>query len=257
VTKISRPVIYTAILAVAAYAVVVVTEPSKTTKKVTKKPFASRKLGTKAEQFLPEDYKAKYARLPNTVRDSFRPIVIGAGGSRLLEPLRLDGLPIAFTGGDPNWRYTGTAEVNGVREALIENTATGESVWLRIGQAWKNAVLTSIESEAVVMIGPGNITKRLRLGESDPIKPLNVAANTPSRTTLPGGNNRNLGGGGPMSPMGSPFGMLGAFTGGGSGNSNDGFDGGPGGGPGGPGGGPGGPGGPGGGFGGPGFDGGD
>ena len=75
-----------------------------------------------------------------------------------------------MTGGEANWRYTGTAQINGVREALLENSSTGESVFLRVGQSWKQAVLKKIENEAVVMTGPGGFTQRLQLGEQEPAK---------------------------------------------------------------------------------------
>lgn len=163
--KISRPVLYTALLGALAYAVVLYTEPD--SKRAPAKPKRTTVATTSKSLFTEEDYKRTFDRYEAEPRNAFKPVVARLSGNEALLAQRLDGLPTAFTGGDPNWRYTGTATIDGVRVALIENTVTGDGVFLHEGESWKQAILTKIEDEAIVMVGPGGGVRRIRLGEPD------------------------------------------------------------------------------------------
>lgn len=163
--KISRPVLYTALLGALAYAVVLYTEPD--SKRAPAKPKRTTVATTSKSLFTEEDYKMTFDRYEAEPRNAFKPVVARLSGNEALLAQRLDGLPTAFTGGDPNWRYTGTATIDGVRVALIENTVTGDGVFLHEGESWKQAILTRIEDEAIVMVGPGGGVRRIRLGEPD------------------------------------------------------------------------------------------
>jgi len=61
--KISRPVVYTAVLAVVGYTVFAMTQPGKPSTTARHKTPASKKLGAKTDLFAPQDYTAKFARL--------------------------------------------------------------------------------------------------------------------------------------------------------------------------------------------------
>ncbi|HRI44737.1 MAG TPA: hypothetical protein PLL78_14530 [Fimbriimonadaceae bacterium] len=162
--KVSRPVLYTALLGVLAYAVVVYTEPE--SKRPPAKPKRTTLASTTNAQFTKEDYDRRFDSYNAELKNAFKPGIVRLGGDSLLAQ-RLDGVPTALTGGDPNWRYTGTATIDGVRVALIENSATAEGVFLHEGESWKQAVLTKIDDEAIVMVGPGGGVRRIRLGEPD------------------------------------------------------------------------------------------
>lgn len=162
--KVSRPVLYTALLGVLAYAVVVYTEPD--SKRAPAKPKRTTVASPANAQFTKEDYDRRFDSYDAELRNAFKPGIVRLGGDSLLAQ-RLDGLPTALTGGDPNWRYTGTATIDGVRVALIENSVTSEGVFLHEGESWKQAVLTKIDDEAIVMVGPGGGVRRIRLGEPD------------------------------------------------------------------------------------------
>jgi len=189
VAKISRPILYTALLGALAYAVVLYTEPE--AKRGTAKPKRSSVASNANTQFTEEDYQRRFEPYKAELKNAFKPVVARLSGNDALLAQRLDGLPTAFTGGDPNWRYTGTATIDGLRVALVENSVTGEGVFLHEGESWKQAILTKIEDEAIVMVGPGGGVRRIRLGEPDidpdPVPMTNAAA--PVAPMRVGGNN--------------------------------------------------------------------
>lgn len=163
--KVSRPVIYTAVLGAVAYGVVILTEPDTPNRTNRPRPAATAQSNIRTSDLIQqEDYNANFPRLLGAPRDSFRPLVVRASGTTPLSAARLDAVPAAFAGGDPNWRYTGNASIDGVSVALLENDATGDGVFLRVGEAWKRLVLTAIEPEAIVLTGPGGAVRRVRLG---------------------------------------------------------------------------------------------
>lgn len=168
--KVSRPVVYTAVLAVVAYGVVVLTEPETPTGKARAKAVRP-KAEAKAGLFTEEDRTAKFTPLGQTTRNGFRPLVIreGAGGS--LDASRSDGVPAAFAGGDPNWRYTGMAEVNGVKQALLENASNGDAVFLRVGESWKQTMLRAIASDSIELVGPNGTVRTITLGVAEEAAP--------------------------------------------------------------------------------------
>lgn len=63
---------------------------------------------------------------------------------------RSGSLPTNLTNGESGWTFTGTMTVDGSTNALIENPGTGDGVFLRVGQTWKNARLTSVKEKALV-----------------------------------------------------------------------------------------------------------
>ena len=115
--------------------------------------------GTKTADTLlrPEDYTASFPPVNVVPRDAFKPLVakttVTLKGQAT--PLGQNGIPSAFAGGDGNWIYTGNAVVDGVPNALLENTTTQEGVFLRPGERWKSLTLASVTANRIQVIGPG------------------------------------------------------------------------------------------------------
>jgi hypothetical protein len=63
--------------------------------------------------------------------------------------------PNALPGiGGGSWIFTGTAEVDGKRMALIENGTTGEGQFLQVGDAWGQYSVSSISDNTLRMRTP-------------------------------------------------------------------------------------------------------
>jgi hypothetical protein len=163
--KISKPVLYTVLLGVAALIFVYATEPDPAPAGTGTKRTATKTVNKKADVYLPEDYKAKFASLNEVPKDAFHPLVVRKTSGTQASPPDPDGIPFDATGGEPDWHYTGLVEVNGTKMALIENDSTGEGVYLRRGDRWKKIVVSSISDEALILVGPGGTPFRIKLGE--------------------------------------------------------------------------------------------
>lgn len=138
---------------------------SSTSTKKKKTPAKADKSG-----FLPEDYEAKFASYTSPVRNSFTPLVAKKTITPNVPPAGGAALPSGFipgtlTGGEGNWMYTGYAEVDGVRQGLLENSSTSESVFLRPGQKWKQLVVRSVAAENMVVTGPDGTNVTLPVGD--------------------------------------------------------------------------------------------
>ena len=164
--KLSRPVIYTALGAIVVAAFVMTGEPpakSASTRAKAKKT-TPKKVQT---EFLPEDYK----------KEAFQPIVIVAPNkfaplvqktkTSMDYALAPDSVPAELAGGDPNWVYTGTAEVDGKPTALVDNRVTGESEFINQGQKWKRATVAQILPQGLILAGPSGKKVKLTLGSGD------------------------------------------------------------------------------------------
>jgi len=169
-----------------------------TPKRVTKKRVVASST-KKADEFLPIDYKAKYASYTEEAKDAFKPLVLrssDAGRSVMDTP---GDIPLALTGGEPNWRYTGVAEIDGVPNALLDNSGTGEGVFLKAGERWKKATVLTVTRDSVVLQGEDGVAKEIRLadfgGKDDdenskdaPVKPpISGAIGGLSVNPVPGG----------------------------------------------------------------------
>ena len=92
---------------------------------------------------LPADLKAHFPRYAGGTRDPFAPGVVIAHALPK---------PAAAPAGraQTGWALTGINSVNGVASALIENSATGESVFLQPGDQWNGLRVVSIKSDRVL-----------------------------------------------------------------------------------------------------------
>jgi hypothetical protein len=197
--KISKPILY---LGLAAIGVVgyFMTEPETAKQTSVPKPKAKTSKKQEAGKFLEVDYKITRADLPKLAsldKNTFSPIIARQDG--LGDLTQEGGIPADFAGGDGNWVCTGTAEVDGVRMALIENKSTGEGEFLRAGQSWKSAVVSQILDDGVVMAGPGgNVVSIMVLEEQWNPEPEAAPEVAPVAPTNIPGMNGPIGGNAPM-----------------------------------------------------------
>ena len=186
---------------VATPILLMLTDSPKTTKKPITPAARPVSASSKKDAYLPEDYTAKFDNVSTDLKNSFKPDIVNKALIGALTPLGDNGIPSAFSGGETTWIYTGNAEIDGVPNALIENTATGEGVFLRPNEKWRNLVLIEVSGERIVVEGPGGVTRTLSMplfsGPTSnnigvtPLPPLGVQppTGTPTApgTTRPGG----------------------------------------------------------------------
>lgn len=77
-----------------------------------------------------------------------------------------DAVPSAFAGGEAGWSFTGIVDTNGLTQALLENRGSDASVFLSVGQVWKNLQVEGIGSSTLSVRGPDGSIKLLRLSET-------------------------------------------------------------------------------------------
>lgn len=193
--KISRPILYVGLAAIGVIGYFM-TEPEPTKQTSAPKPKAKVAKKQDTSKFLEVDYKITRADLPKLAsleKNTFRPIIARQSG--LGELVQEGGIPPDFAGGDGNWVCTGTAEVDGVRMALVENKSTGEGEFLKEGQTWKSAVVSKVLEDGVVMAGPGGNVISIMVLEEEYIEPEPIVE--PAVPTSIPGMNGPIGGNAP------------------------------------------------------------
>lgn len=138
--KISRPAVYTAVAAVSIYAVVLLTQPDAPTP--THKRLTVRRARADADALSAADLSAHFARYHAGKRNPFL--------SKL--PAAKPPVGAAAGGGRGEWVLTGINIINGVPNALVENGATGDSVFLRPGDRWRGLRVLSIGTDAIAFL---------------------------------------------------------------------------------------------------------
>lgn len=142
----------------------------------------------KTELFQPEDYTAKFASIDTATTNAFRPL-LSKKDAENQKPAPPNFIPASFAGGDANWVYTGNMTVDGVPNALLENTKSNEGVFLRPGEKWKTMQLKEVRSDSIVLEGPNGYMKTVFFAtnpEVAPVEPSRVAANTTGAPQVPG-----------------------------------------------------------------------
>jgi hypothetical protein len=159
VAKISRPIVYVAVIGAIAYAAVLLTEPDKPPVKVVRRtaPAVQAPKG-----FAEEDLNAVFPRYAARARDAFLPKVMSSKRSVATAPA--DGKSAETASGLPAgvWMLTGITSVNGVRTALVENGSAGDSVFLKVGDIWNGMRVAAIEQNSLVMVSPAG--RKTRFG---------------------------------------------------------------------------------------------
>ena len=144
--------------------------------------------------YTKEDENAKFERISAATRNSFVPLVTkGMGGK-----LGIDGIPINFTGGEGSWTYTGNMTVDGIPNALLENSVSGDGVFLRPGQHWKTLRLIAVKDDSIELEGPDGSRKTVFFADKSlnvtsssgnnlsPLPPAAIQGNLPSGPAQPG-----------------------------------------------------------------------
>lgn len=172
-----------------------------------------------ADTFTQEDFEAKFSRVSEPPKNAFVPLVVSSRLARSAGMIPNE-IPSIFTGANEKWRYTGTAIEDGVPSALVENQDTGETEFLRTGQAWKNSIVRRITATSLTLAGttgqvrtfelmqdPVDENGNIIVAQVQPLAPGGTSGILPPGTRLEGGR---FGGGmsGPIS--GAPGGAMGA-----------------------------------------------
>ena len=98
---------------------------------------------TSADGLTPADYTAHFARYAGGKRDPFIPLVATADQG---------GLGGRGSGNQGEWQLTGITSVNDVPSALVENTGSGESVFLTKGAKWRGLTVVAVGSDSVQFV---------------------------------------------------------------------------------------------------------
>src|SRR5690606_15601791 len=104
--------------------------------------------------------------------NAFKPLIVDQGSRRASESRGVGSpnqVPPHFVNGESTWFFTGTTSFDGSTMALIENTATGEGQYLRVGESLLGATVVEIGRNSVTLLGPAGESKRLILLENRPI----------------------------------------------------------------------------------------
>ncbi|MBC8137849.1 MAG: hypothetical protein H8F28_18375 [Fibrella sp.] len=177
--KISRPIVYVVVAAVAIYAIVLVTEPEKPVTKPKKR--TSLGAGAKAPAgFLTEDLTATFTRYQGKSRDAFKPGIMPKQTVMNTLPggRDSDGV-LSGPGLRGSWTLTGINILDGDRSALIENATTGDSAFLKSGDSWNGLQVVAIESDTVVFLNTLGQRTQLKF-----VDPNDETPTTPGTTTI-------------------------------------------------------------------------
>jgi hypothetical protein len=192
--KDSNRMVWYVVGGLALFAILWLATSPNTPAKAPKKVVARRLPASSADdQFTEEDYKARFPVLTtaSTVKDTFKPLVYRKDVAARSGVSLLNAIPADFAEGDGSWIYTGTAETDGVPEALFENKTSGEGIFLQHGAHWKRAVVEQITPTTVLLSGPSG-TKLLQLVDPEPTEDktattTTTVTSTPDTTTITAG----------------------------------------------------------------------
>lgn len=148
-----KPVFWVAVVGV-GIAGYVLTTPEEVVAVKSKKPVPKRSTNKALAAFTEEDFKATFQPYSGPAKNVFRPIIVRRTGTLGSADGAANAIPLDFTGGSAGWVYTGSAEVDGIPTALLENRSTGDGVFLRSGERWKNSVVIRITPTSMGMRGP-------------------------------------------------------------------------------------------------------
>ena len=159
--KISKPVLYLAIVAAGA-AIYVVTSPN-SPEAHTATPKTLHKNGPTNGLYTDADMKAKFPEPVLVSRDAFKPGVARKSNALATMLAAAGGVPADLADGDPNWVCTGVSEVDGVRQALLENKVTNDGDFVKQGDKWKSAVISQVLDDGLVMVGNDSEPKTINI----------------------------------------------------------------------------------------------
>lgn len=142
------------------------------------KPKAVASKSTAPEGFKEEDMTARFPRLNAPVRNVFVPKV----ATKKAQPAAAAPHPAIGVRVKPTWSLTGIYVQNGTRLALLENSSTGESQTLAVGQSWQGQPIIAIKTDGILF---ANGT-RMVFEEPEEAEPAAVAPVVLPSGTTPG-----------------------------------------------------------------------
>lgn len=138
--KISRPIVYTLVGAVAVYAIFLVTQPDPpTTARPSPYRSAPAAAATDPTQPTAADLTAHFPRVAAGTHDPFIPKVLPATATGTASGSSAAG----------QWQLTGIYAIGSTLHALVEDKATGDSASLVMGGSWRGLHVVSIGTNAV------------------------------------------------------------------------------------------------------------
>jgi hypothetical protein len=182
--KLSKPVLYMLLTTLVVAVYLIATPPAPTHHTKLPKPIVTVK-ATDA-QFQPEDYTAHFAPTVLVTRNAFQPLVMRKSNLLAQQLAAAGNIPAEFAGGDPNWICTGSAQVDGVLQGLIEKKTTSDGVFLKQGDHWKNCVVSQVMEDSVVLVGPGGEAKTIHVKQDEASGEELDAGNNPVQPQLNG-----------------------------------------------------------------------
>lgn len=196
-------------LALVVVVAIVMTEPQKIQRPPRKSvATATRPKAEKAlENFDDRDKTATFETVALASRDAFKPLVVrgdagGPDGAGLPNQV-----PASFASGEAGWFFTGAAIIDQVPTALLENTQTGQGLYVKQGDLWKNCRIERITPTSLTL-GNGDNVKTLMLlsdipqsdsggSSSRPLNPISGQIGVQARPgPLPGNVPNNAAAGG-------------------------------------------------------------
>jgi hypothetical protein len=168
----TKPIVWIGLIGACAIIYLVAVPPDSTkSEKSTKKPIPEAKAPV---GFTKEDYTVTFPPVNSATRNAFMPVVMRQDRNGTAQAA-----PNALSAGGGNWIFTGTVELNGVKQALLENPATGEGAFLRLGESWNGYSVVTIRDDQVTVTSPTGQSKTIKLeGEVVPA-PNNAPSNAP------------------------------------------------------------------------------
>jgi hypothetical protein len=132
--------------------------------------------------FIAEDYNAHFDKTKGKFGNLFLPLVANEAINPAPQAHQdIETIPSAFANGEANWKYTGMAEINGARSALLQDTEKHHGGFVAEGAHWKSSKLLRITSESVVLAdahGQQQVVMRFSLN-----KPKGAAGTAPTPET--------------------------------------------------------------------------
>ncbi len=167
-SKVSRPVVYTALGALVVGAIFYLTQPDTPTTHHTVRRTVVQTADS-SDGITAADLDAHFPRYRPLGRDPFVPNVASGQQTGMLGTSKSRG----------SWALTGVNTVDGVPSALVENAATGDSVFLTPGDRWNGLRVIAVNPDSVEFVNA--------LGQQTSLSfPVPPDITAPGGTTLPG-----------------------------------------------------------------------
>lgn len=138
------------------------------------------KVAGPADAYVKADYTANYPALKVTAKDAFLPLVRKAPAGEADK-----GLPSSITGGG-SWSYDGSVSVDNKVQGLLDETKTGESDYVSVGEHWKHGRIKRITDSEIILAGDDGTMATMKMGvPSDAAEKKGVVASDNTNQPAP------------------------------------------------------------------------